>query len=135
MILLASSSQENLSRWEQAVCGLPAFKMHRDDGAARRHLALRQRVLVDVVDGEEGGRLGELVGTLDGAVDLSLGGRGVERPLEGQDNLDAGRVNLQSEPRWVGADFQRRDLHGTDEVEDAAVLQPDLVVEKAAQLL
>jgi len=95
-------------------------------------------LLVDVVDGEEGGGLGRLVSRLDGAVDLGLGRRRVERPLEGEGDLGAGRVELhhQGGARLTHvAQRHRAALDAAEQLDDAAVLQPDGVVEEPAQLV
>ena len=95
-----------------------ACLVHRD--------LLEERVRVDV-----------LVAGLDAQLgDRLPGGRGVQRALQRQLDRRAGEGDLYRRAgRRRGAQGQRLALDAVQQVHDAAVLQPGLVVEEATQLL
>ena len=76
-------------------------------------------------------------------VDARGGVRAEERPLHGQDDVEVdavdlggeGRVDVGARRRHVVADRERAGLDAPQDVHDAAVLRPHLVVEEAAQVL
>lgn len=59
----------------------------------------------------------------------------MQRPIEGQGDRDSRLVDLQAERRGPVPNLESRGLDRAHEVEHPSVLQPDLVVQEAAQLL
>ena len=114
--------------WARPTCGARAERL--PDATA-------QRLRIDVDLLEQRGRVGFLVGGPHVlAVDARLSHRRVQRALHGQPDGRCGGVEFHPDRDILQlAEPQRMRLDAAQDVDHAAVLEPDLVVEEPPELL
>ena len=69
---------------------------------------------------------------LDPTLDGRRGGLLIEWPVERQRDLDTGLIHSEPEIWCPATNLEGASLYGPDQVEYAAILQPDLIVEESA---